>query len=528
MATIIKQRVKGHVYLYESVSYRNEDGQPRSQRKLIGKIDPKTGNPIYTGEYIQRMKAKGTPVDQSSQEETFTENDIKRSIIKEYGAFYLYREIGEETGLIDILKEVFPRCWEQIFNIACYLVSSGDPLMYCVDWVEKTEAFPGGALSPAAITELFKGITFGEQSEFYEKWSSYRDEKEYLALDITSFSSYSELITDVEWGYNRDREHLPQINLCLLMGEESGLPVFQTTYSGSIGDVSTLKSILKIAAALPLKKLLIVMDKAFGRIKNINTMLSDKQDIRFIVAASFSLTFSSEAVNKERETIDTIENTIIIGDDSVRGVTRQLDWGGKHILYMHVYYNALKAAKLKEDMYSNVASMLEILKQDPTDTKKVEKYNKYLEVKANTEHNGYDIAVRYDAVNKKLSHKGWLVLVGNQSFDATKALAIYRAKDVVEKGFYRMKNSLDLGRLRVHSNTTMQSKVFISFIALILECRIHRVMLMSGLYKTMTMKKLILTLEKLRIQHIKGKDILFPLTKVQKAIFKAFNFEFPK
>jgi transposase len=474
------------------------------------------------------MKANGTPVEQSSQEETFTENDIKRSTVKEFGAFYLYRKIGEETGLLNILKEIFPDRWEQIFNIACYLVSSGDPLMYCVDWMEKTEAFQCGALSPAAITEMYKDITFADQSEFFEKWAAYRDEKEYLALDITSVSSYSELIQDVEWGYNRDREHLPQINLCMLMGEESGLPVFQTTYSGSIGDVSTLKSILKIAAALPLKKLLIVMDKAFGKIKNIDAMLSDKQDVRFLVATSFNLAFSCEAVKNERGTIDTIENTIIIGDDSVRGVTRRLIWGDRHTLSMHIYYNALNAAKIKEDMYSNVASMLEILKQDPTDKKKAEKYKTYLEVKAGAEHEGCEIAVRHDVVNKKLSHKGWLVLVGNQSFDATKALAIYRAKDVVEKGFYRMKNCLDLGRPRVHGDATMQSKVFVSFIALILECRIHRVMLMSGLYKTMTMKKLILTLEKLRIQHIKGKDILFPLTKVQKGIFKAFHFEVPK
>ena len=306
------------------------------------------------------------------------------------------------------------------------------------------------------------------------------------------------------------------------------MPVFQTTYSGSLGDVSTLKTTLKIAAALQIDKLLIVMDKAFGKIKNINAMLADKQGIRFIVAVSFSLTFPTEAVNKERSTIDTIENTIIIGDDSVRGVTRRLHWGEKHTLSMHVYYNALKAARIKEDTYSNVASMLEILKQDPTNNKNVEKYKKYLEVKADARVGSYDIAVRHDVVNKKLSHKGWLVLVGNQPFDATKALAIYRAKDVVEKGFDRMKNSLDLGRFRIHSNAAMQSKVFISFIALILECHIHRVMLMSGLYKTMTMKKLILILEKLRIQHIKGKDILFPLTKAQKGIFKAFNYKEPK
>ena len=528
MAAIIKQKVKGHIYLYESISYRNENGEPRSRRKLIGKIDLKTGDRIYSEEYIQRMKANGTPVEQSISEETFTENDIKRSTVKEFGAFYLYRRIGEETGLIDILKEVFPQRWEQIFNIACYLVSSGDPLMYCVDWVEKTEAFPNTALSPAAITEMYKDITFGEQSEFFEKWAAYRDEKEYLALDITSVSSYSELISDVEWGYNRDREHLAQINLCMLMGEESGLPVFQTTYSGSIGDVSTLKSTLKMAAALPLKKLLIVMDKAFGKIKNIDSMLNDKENIRFLVAVPFNLGFPAMAVNKERGTIDTIENTIIIGDDSVRGVTRRLNWGDKHTMSMYVYYNALDAARIKEDMYSNVASMLEIMKQDPANKKKAEKYKKYLEVKSGAGDNSYDIAIRHDEVNKKLEYKGWLVLVGNQSFDATKALAIYRAKDVVEKGFNRMKNCLDLGRLRVHGNTTMQSKIFISFIALILECRIHRIMLMSGLYKTMTMKKLILTLEKLRIQHIKGKDILFPLTKVQKGIFKAFHFEEPK
>ena len=528
MATIIRQQVKGHIYLYESVSYRNEDGQPRSRKKIIGKIDAETGNPIYNEEYIQRMQANGTPVEQSNQEDMFTEDDIKRSTVKEFGAFYLYRKIGEGTGLLDILKDVFPRRWEQIFNIACHLVSSGDPIMYCVDWVEKTEAFQCGCLSPAAITEMYKDITFAEQSEFYEKWAALRDEKEFLALDISSVSSYSELISDVEWGYNRDREHLPQINLCLLMGEESGMPVFQTTYSGSLGDVSTLKATLKMAAALSVKNLLIVMDKAFGRIKNINTMLADKQNLRFIVAVPFNLKFSSEAVSKERGTIDTIENTIIIGNDSVRGVTRRLNWEDRHALAMHVYYNALDAARIKEELYGNVASMMEILKQDPTNKKTAEKYKKYLEVKADADHGGNNIVVRHNEVNKKLSHKGWLVLVGNQFFDATRALAIYRAKDVVEKGFYRMKNCLDLRRLRVHGDITMQSKVFISFIALILECRIHRVMLMSGLYKTMTMKKLILTLEKLRIQHIKGKDILFPLTKVQKGIYKAFLIEAPK
>jgi hypothetical protein len=53
------------------------------------------------------------------------------------------------------------------------------------------------------------------------------------------------LIGDVAWGYNRDGEKLPQVNLCMPLGEQSRLPVFQTLYNGSIKDVNTLKSTLQ-------------------------------------------------------------------------------------------------------------------------------------------------------------------------------------------------------------------------------------------------------------------------------------------
>ncbi len=43
----------------------------------------------------------------------------------------------------------------------------------------------------------------------------------------------------------------------------------------------------------------------------------------------------------------------------------------------------------------------------------------------------------------------------------------------------------------------------------------------------MTMKKLLLILSKLRVQHVNGQRILFPLTKEQKTIYKAFAVENP-
>ncbi len=73
----------------------------------------------------------------------------------------------------------------------------------------------------------------------------------------------------------------------------------------------------------------------------------------------------------------------------------------------------------------------------------------------------------------------------------------------------------------------MENEVFVGFIALILSAHIHRVMLKEGLYKSLTMKELIRTLEKLRTQVIDGRRILFPLTKKQKHIYKAFGISPP-
>jgi transposase len=135
-------------------------------------------------------------------------------------------------------------------------------MMCCQDWSEKSACFPAG-LSSVDISLLLQSLGHQEQEEFFRAWAAYREEQEYLALDITSVSSYSHLIAMTDWGYNRDGENLPQANLCLLLGETSRLPVFQMLYQGSLKDVSTLTTTIAMAASVDMKKLTLVMDRGF-------------------------------------------------------------------------------------------------------------------------------------------------------------------------------------------------------------------------------------------------------------------------
>jgi hypothetical protein len=73
----------------------------------------------------------------------------------------------------------------------------------------------------------------------------------------------------------------------------------------------------------------------------------------------------------------------------------------------------------------------------------------------------------------------------------------------------------------------MESKLFVSFISLILLSYIHNVMVEKNMYRDFTLKELIHHLEKLRVQYISGERILYPLTKIQKRIFEDFNMKLP-
>ena len=78
MASIIKKLNKqtGITYVYESESYWDkEKKQPRSKRKLIGKIDEQTGEVVPTGGRKSRKKEELTQIPESARiDETVLKN----------------------------------------------------------------------------------------------------------------------------------------------------------------------------------------------------------------------------------------------------------------------------------------------------------------------------------------------------------------------------------------------------------------------------------------------------------------------
>ncbi len=537
MASITRQTVGKYTYLYESVSFRDDHGRPRNRKMAIGKVDPVTGNPIFKPAYIARMAAAATPVFQDIPVFPKEKLEMAKEILasnKCYGSSCLFLNLANSIHLLDRLRDAFPQQFREIFTLACFLVESQEPLLYCEEWLSQTEAISllNSTLSSQRISELLATMTEQQRDRFYSGWIDQAQEDGYIALDITSVSSYSQLLENVEWGYNRDHEDLPQINLCMLFGEGIHLPIYQTSYRGSLKDVTTLRTTLdEVTALAPKSKVRVVMDKGFYSQKNIDDMLNPKRPIHFLVAVPFTSSFARKQVNSIQKEIFNLENTIPTPDGGIQGIHKMRTWHTKlryTQLHVHVYLNPVKQATERTKLYTYITELKREALKDPENPKYVAEFKKYLTIrKSSKTAGGITINVQKDVISKKMQTCGWIVLLSDSIDNAEEALRIYRSKDVVEKSFARLKNTLDLNRLRVHNDARMESKLFISFVALLLISELNQRMLRANLYRSYTMHELILKVRKLRVARLNGIRIVQPLSKEQRDIFKMLGFKAP-
>ncbi len=172
MSSIVQQKVGSQTYLYESVSFRNSEGKPRNRRVLVGKVDKKSGLPVYKQEYIQRMRAQGVAIESAECEPVFSVEDVRRSTILQTGMVYLLQAIARQIGLAEVLKQACDDDHERIFALASFLLCCGEPASYCALWMERSDSLEIEPMSSQRISELLARIDDTQRQQFFSLWST--------------------------------------------------------------------------------------------------------------------------------------------------------------------------------------------------------------------------------------------------------------------------------------------------------------------------------------------------------------------
>ena len=485
----------GITYAYENEPYWDkEKQQSRAKRTLLGRVDPKTGEIIPTRSYKRKTEPEA---EERSKRGPVPITKVQRSF---YGASYLLDQIGKKTGIQQDLKECFSDHYRQILSIVYYLILEENNALSRFSHWQRLHIHPYGKDIPSQrSTELFQSIDEENRMAFFKKQGRRRIEKEYWAFDITSISSYSQTLCQVKKGRNKEYDRLPQINLALLFGEESGLPFYYRKLAGNITDVKTVRQLMAEFDVMGYKKVNVILDRGFYSGGNINQLYKNHQ--KFIIGVKLGLNYVKEVLEKERESLPLWSN--LQTQFGTYGICNPIEWKyeqerpykgdvltGTRRAYLHLFYNPEKAARDQVEMNDYLTSLHNDLTEGTRKDYRCKDYDKYFHI-SSTPKRGLKIVPKEEAMREVARNYGYFALLSNEVKDPFEALSLYRSKDIVEKGFGNLKDRLNFRRMEVSSELSLNGKLFVEFVALIYLSYVKKKMQEAKLFDKWTLQGLL-------------------------------------
>ena len=503
------KKINGLEYLYEITPYYDkEKKQIRQKSKYLGK------------------NVNGVPVKVRAKDQ------IPKKVLS-HGEFVPLKRITEDLELEKILTDILPskEVWP-VLTLAMNYVTRPRALTHIQSWYEGTvisEDHPHLPLSSQSLSRMLSRI--GESAsnlEFSRRLIQRISTCSTLVYDITSMSSYAQSINLLEYGYNRDGLDLPQINLSLIVDKDLGIPVMYDIYPGSIADVSTLKNTIKKIAAHGIRNYTLIMDRGFFSTDNIEEMVS--ADLSFIIPPTSTLKNVKEAISAIHSSIDNPEHLKLYEKEPLFVMPVSIEVG-ENKLKGYAYYDQKREQQERSTFYKRLYDLMEVLKtknlkpwMNPGEVfrETAKRDAKFIEWKAVD--GKFVVALRKNAVSQAINRMGKFILLYRGEFSWVESLALYRSKDVVEKGFDVLKNDIELMPANLKTDYSLRGYLFVTFLALILRMKLMRSMIDAQLNKKYSVEGLLTELEKIKIMIMPdGEKIATEVTKKQREILAALH-----
>jgi len=331
---------------------------------------------------------------------------------------------------------------------------------------------------------------------------------------VTSLSTYSSNIEIAEWGYNRDNDKLPQVNLGMYYGMSSHMPVYYNIYSGSIPDRNYLEFMMAEAKDLGIQNVCFVIDRGF--VTEDNFLCMHNMGFTFITAMPGKRLEALRLIDENKQGIRKAANRI--NEYEVYGLQCPIELYGLE-LQAHIYYDPEKQVLDEKEMYAYIDRLRAELEKMSKSKRATKRYKDYFVVDEQAQ-DTMTFELDTDKVDEKLERAGIFILLSSKpGLSSSEVLKIYRDRDAVEKNFEQFENRLDFKRIRTHWTKTTEGKMFVGFLALILRSYMGRILKIDSLTKKLTFEKILIEVRKIKIVTLSDmSEVLVPLTKLQKGI----------
>ena len=525
--------IKNTPYVYYEISrtYDSDKKYNSPKRVCIGKKCPDISGMIIPNTNFLRYFPEVALPDEAEGPE--------RSSCLHVGAYFVIRKVINEYFLDRIIAKIIGRDAGLFIDLAVYsIMTEGNAAQYYPAYAynhplmtEEMKIYSDSKISSFLGTEMDN-----QRIAFLNEWNMKRDHREkiYISYDSTNKVCQAGDADLAEIGHSKEGSDKPIFNYSVAFDRDNAVPLFYEVYPGSIVDVSQLQFMLEKAESYGYKHIGFILDRGYFSKGNIHFM--DSKGYDFIIMVKGMKKLVREVVMSVQGTFEQSRSTSIRAFE-VNGITvqHQLYPSDEHERYFHVYYDEGKHLAERKKFEQDIDTMAKNLRSwQGMQVRPTGKYAKYFELiyyHEGKEDETFSCArERIDVIDQEIRLCGYFVIITSEKMTAEEALIQYKGRDSSEKLFRGDKFYLGDKAARVYGSESVDTKVFIEFVALIIRNRIY-IRLRNEMQKRekkvnfMTVPAALRELDK--IEMIKGADNEYrpdhAVTATQKAILSAFE-----
>lgn len=471
-------RSNGDVYVYERVTGYD----PKTQKtktlstRLLGKILAGSTEMIPTRPKKKRSEVIEAPV---------------QAVRPHVGLQKILEWAGHESGIDADLQRSFEIGDAlKLSSIARYWVATdGDTLPRMESWQVMNPLPYGHPITQDVYGKLFASVgrnESGVQSYFQCRGQRVLSTGLNLALDTTTFSTYSKNQIEARQGFNKDGDGLDTIKLLVLYSVENRQPVAFCKQPGNIPDTISLANALRQLDMLDLASPVIVADNGFYSQDNMTHFA--REHTKFLMLANSTDKWVRSEIDAAREELGHFRNVCPF-DVDVSGVMRRRQHGFSIVrkrtrgnfeagetesftrrLYVHVFHKPeaapIQERRLRESLFSHKKDLEDGVEEfRPAAQKQIDSY---LTVKRTAK--GVKVDFKMDEIEEAKRYWGYFVLVSNEIKDPFDALKAYRSREKIEELFATYKDSFDGRKPRTWYPENLYGRQFAQFVGLGYHC----------------------------------------------------------
>ena len=378
---------------------------------------------------------------------------------------------------------------QKILSLARYLLATNGQSLPGIQTWQYNHPLPyEDGISEDVYHNLFARIGRDEtlQQKFFASRLEDIDERDALAYDSSTVSTYSENQIEARYGFNKAGDGLKTIKFLALYSIDKRQPVAFTKQPGNLPDVITIANAIKQLSALGIKTTEIVTDNGYYSEQNLSGLFQAGFD--FITLVKTNLKWVRPEIDKHMEELKGI-SSVCPFDTNTHAISVMLMHDFEKVrkyasckngkqkgdtetfskrIYLNIYFNSARQAEDKAAFEQDILELKKLIETgipigELSDSAQ-HKVQKYLSVRAyaGRPHVSFDDKACAEAYK----YHGYFVLVTNKEKDPFECLRKYRKRETIESFFEAEKQHADGQRPRVWDTDTLRGRMFVQFVSL--------------------------------------------------------------